>query len=186
MIEKLYKKYFQKSKSFLFPALGIKKRSYATPIETYISIEGMIQPEDFKLICCYNKDDSEKYKEFEEAMLITNPLFVEKMEMDDINIYVFDLDIYQSDFFNFLLGRYSKLSNILKKTIKGHFGEKSGEYAYIETYLYPDKYYETYAKLLDIDVNTIKSSGELCDAYDVDRETLKISSENLLVLNKTI
>ena len=184
MIDKLYGKYFQKSRSFLFPALGIKKTTYNTPSGTYISLDGRIQPEDVKLICTYKNDSSDKFKSFEEQMLLSNPLFVEKIEIKDYNLYVFDLEIYQADYFNFLLGKYSKLSAHLKRAIKNYYGEGSAEYKFIETYLYPERYFETYSKLLEINIDVLKNLGELCDPCDLEKEILKIPVENLEILNK--
>ena len=184
MIDKLYGKYFQKSKSFLYPALGIKRTSSTMPSGTYVSLNGKIEPEDVKLICTFQQTDSEEFKIFEEQMLLSNPLFVEKISIKDYNLYVFDLEIYQSDYFNFLLGKYSKLSAHLKRAIKSYYGDKSAEYKYIDTYLHPEKYFEVYAKLLDIDVETLKASGELCNPCDLDKETLKVPKEDLELINK--
>lgn len=181
MIDKLYGKYFQKSRSFLYPALGIK-RTGIKPDGTYVSLEGKINPEDVKFICTFKEDVSEEFKTFEEQMLIGNPLFVEKIQIKDFNIYVFDLDIYQSDYFYFLLGKYSKLSNVLKRAIKNFYGEKSAEYKVLDTYLFPEKYFESYAKLLDVDIDILKKTGELCDPCDIDKETLKIPVEDFELL----
>jgi len=186
MIDKLHKKYFQKSKSFLYPTLGIKRTAYASPTSTYISIEGSIGAEDVKLICSFKRDDSDRYKEFESNMLFSSPLYIEKIELKDCNLYVFDLEIYSNDYFNFILGRYSKLSNILKKAIRDHYGEKSMEYSYMETYLYPDKFFAIYAKLLSVEIGILEKLGELCDPCDLDKETLKILPENLLVVDKSL
>lgn len=186
MIDKLYSKYFQKSRSFLYPALGIKKNGSISPLGTYISIKGKIEPEDAKLICTFKKDESDVFNDFEKQMILTNPLFEKKIESKEYNIYVFDFEIYQKDWFNFILGKYSQLSNVLKKAIKSYYGEKSSEYKIIETYLYPDKYFETYAKLLEIDVETLTSIGELCDPCDLEKETLKITKENLEIKEETI
>ena len=117
-------------------------------------------------------------------MLISNPLFVEKIQIKDYNIYIFDLEIYQNDYFNFILGKYSKLSNVLKKAIKSYYGENSAEYKFIESYLFPEKYFEVYAKLLDINVETLVNLGELCDPCDIEKETLKIPVEDLELLKK--
>lgn len=184
MIDRLYGKYFQKSRAFLYPALGIKKGSYITPSGTYISLSGRIEPEDVKLICTFRDDESEGFKSFENQMLLTNPLFVEKICIKDFNLYVFDLEIYQADFFNFLLGKYSKISSHLKKAIKNYYGENSAEYKFIETYLYPDKYFETYAKLLNVKTDILNNVGELCDPCDLEKEILKIPVEDLECLNK--
>jgi hypothetical protein len=184
MIDKLYGKYFQKSRSFLYPALGIKRTSSISPSGTYISLEGRIGADEMKLICSFKDDQSEGFKAFEEQMLLTNPLFVEKIHIKGFNLYVFDLEIYQTDYFNFLFGKYSKLSSVLKKAIKTYYGEKSPEYKYIDTYLYPDKYYEVYAKLLDVDISILENLGELCDSWDDEKENLKIPIEELEVIKK--
>lgn len=164
--------------------LGIKRSSYISPSGTYISLEGKINPEDVKLICTFKDDNSEGFKSFEEQMLLTNPLFIEKIRVNDFNLYVFNLEIYEDDYFNFLLGRYSKFSAHLKRAIKSYYGEKSAEYQVIDTYLYPDKYFEVYAKLLDVDVDLIRKTGELCDPYNKEKENLKIPIKDLEVLNK--
>jgi hypothetical protein len=184
MIDKLYGKYFQKSRSFLYPALGIKRTSYKIPSGTYLSIEGKIEFEDMKLICSFPDDESEGFKKFEEQMLIGNPLFVEKITIKNYNLYVFDLEIYQKDWYNFIVGRYSKLSTVLKRAIKQYYGENSIEYKYIDSYLYPENYFETYAKLLNVDLNLLKNTGELCDPCDIQKEMLKIPAEDLEILNK--
>lgn len=186
MIDSLYTKYFQKSRSFLFPALGIKKTANFSPSGTYIALDGVIQPEDVKLVCAYKDDPSEGFRIFEEQMLLTNPLFSHVLTIRDYKLYVFDFQQYTDDWFTFIMGKYSKLSPVLKRAIKAYYGDKSSEYKYIESYLYPDKYYETYAKLLDIDVDLLKKVGELCDPCDMEKESLKIPVEDLENLKKTV
>ncbi len=184
MIKSVYSKYFQKSKSFLYPALGTRKTSKFLPSGTYLAIEDYIGADDVKLICTYEKDESDDYKLFEQHFLLENPLFSEKIITKDYYIYVFDYSIYINDWFNFLLGRYSKLSNVLKRAIKQYYGINSAEYAYMDTYLYPEEYFEEYATLLDVDEKDIKSTGELCDPCDIEKETLKIPQEYLESLKK--
>jgi len=181
MVEKVYGKYFQKSRSFLYPLLGIKKSSSFNPSGTYISIDGMVAPEDMKLVCVFKKDDSEGFQKFENELLIGNPLFLEKIETKNNNIYLFNFEVFKIDWFNFILGKYSKLSSPIKKAVKVFYGESSPEYTYMESYIYPEKHFENYAKLLQVDVETLKSIGELCDPCDLDKETLKISVEELEV-----
>lgn len=179
MIKSIYTKYFQKSKSFLYPVLGIKKNSAFKPKGTYISIEDLIAPEDIRFICTFEKDDSEEFKEFETDMLIKNPLFIEKIDSGDTTVYIFDYDIYANDWFNFILGKYSKLSNVLKRAIKSYYGANSSEYEYMDSYLNPEEYYDIYAKILDIDASVLKKIGELCTPCDLEKETLKIPEEAL-------
>lgn len=186
MIESLYTKYFQKSRSFLFPALGIKRTSNFSPAGTYISMAGLILPEDTKLICAYKEDSSEGFKIFEEQMILTNPLFHQVLNIRDYNLYVFDFQSYTDDWYNVILGKYSKLSPVLKRAIKNYYGEKSSEYKYIETYLNPEKYFEVYAKLLEVDVSLLKKIGELCDPCDLEKETLKIPVEDLEIIQKSV
>lgn len=184
MIDSLYGKYFQKSRSFLYPALGIKRTHPFSPSGTYISLLGKFGADDMKLVCTYKNDYSPEFHEFESTMLLGNPLFVEKISILDYNLYVFDFSIYQNDWFNFLMAKYSQLSTVLKKAIKSYYGENSTEYRYIETYLYPDKFYDVYGKLLGMDPKDLKKIGELCDPWDEDKETLKIPVENLESLKK--
>lgn len=184
MIKSLYSKYFQKSKSFLYPALGIKRTADYTPSGTYLAIEGYIGAEDVKLICTYDYKDSKKFRDFEQHMLIENPLFYDKIEMKDMIVYIFDFDIYQADWFNFILGKYSKLSTTLKKAIKNYYGQTSAEYDYMDSYLHPQDYFAEYASLLDVDIQQLKKIGELCDACDIEKETLKIPENYLSDLKK--
>jgi hypothetical protein len=82
------------------------------------------------------------------------------------------------------MGKYSKLSTVLKRAIKNYYGDKSSEYKYIETFLYPEKYFTLYAKLLDVDVKTLQETGELCDPCDMEKENLKIPVADLELLKK--
>lgn len=186
MIKSLYSKYFQKSKSFLYPALGIKKNSKYLPTGTYISVEGYIGAEEVKFVCIFDKTTTDEYLLFETAMLVENPLFLEKHELEDSLVYIFDYSIYKHDWFNFILGKYSKFSNVLKKAIKTYYGDKSSEYQYIDTYLYPEEYFDDYAELLDVDVKSLKTIGELCDSCDMDKENFHFPKEYLENLTKTI
>lgn len=185
MIKSIYNKYFQKSKSFLYPALGIKKSSYFKPSNTYLAIPGLFELEDVKFICTFDKEDSDGYKSFEQKMLLENPLFFEKIVGDEYNIYVFDFEIYMNDWFNFIGGKYSKLSTVLKRAIKAYYGETSLEYQQMDAFLNPKEYFDIYSKMLDVDIDIIKHSGELCDEPNLEKEVLKISQEYLESLKKT-
>ena len=57
VINQLYAKYFQKSKLFLYPLLGLQ-RGLTAPEEVYFSWEGKYAPEDQKLILVYNNVSS--------------------------------------------------------------------------------------------------------------------------------
>lgn len=185
MITELYTKYFQKSRAFLFPALGIKKTSNFLPVETYVCLAGKVYPEDMMLVVLYKKDESEGFKQFETKMLTGNPLFHKKHETHTHYVYLFNYELYKDDWFNFLLGKYSKLSPLLKRSIKVYYGETTKGYVYMDTYLYPEKYFDKYAELLNVDVDILKRLGELCDECDLLKETLEIPVQDFVVLDKT-
>lgn len=186
MLEKLYGKYFQKSRSFLYPALGIKRSQPYSPTGVYMSLDGMYEIEDCKLICCFKQEDSTAFKDFEETFLIGNPLYVTKFKIHDYTAYVFDYESYTQDWDQVILGHYSKLSSILKRAIKSFYGENTAEYEYIDSYMNPEKYFDNYAKLLDMPVDMLKQVGQLCDPADREKETLKIPVEHLENLKKTV
>lgn len=155
-MDSIYTKYFQKSRSFLYPALGIKRTSHHAPSGTYIALDGLVEPEDMKLACTFKDDHSEGFKAFEQQLLVSNPLFSSIVNIQDYNIYLFDYSSYQNDWFNFIMGRYSKFTMPLKKAIRQYYGEGSTEFKYMESYLHPEKYFDTYAKILNVDVDLLK------------------------------
>jgi hypothetical protein len=185
MISKVYGKYFQKSRSFLYPILGLRREKHTIPLQTYISVEGVIEAVDIKLICTFNDITSKEFKVFENEIL-NNKFFAEKLEIGDDTLYVFDIQEYANDYFNFILGKYSKLSDNLKKAIKKYYGDKSLEYEYMDCYLYPEKYFELYAKMLDVNIFKLQKVGELCDSCDIEKETFKISKEEPKLLDKNL
>lgn len=186
MIESLYTKYFQKSRSFLYPVLGIKKSAGFTPSGTYIALDGVVNAEDMTLIVTFKKDNSPEFKTFEEEMLLANPLFSNIVHVDNYSIYFFNYSSYEKDWFNFIMGKYSQFSSPIKKAIKSYYGESSSEYEYMDTYLNPGKHHDVYAKLLDIDIQVLKKVEELCDPCDLEKETLKIPVEHLENLKKVL
>ena len=53
------------------------------------------------------------------------------------------------------------------------FGDIGTISKYMESYLYPEKYYEIYSDLLNISVSDLEEVGELCDKPDLKKEDLK-------------
>jgi hypothetical protein len=70
VINTLYVKYFQKSKIFLYPLLGIKRGSSVVPNDSYISWSDKYSPEETKLICVYDIREDAEYKNFETNVLL--------------------------------------------------------------------------------------------------------------------
>ncbi len=177
-VKSLYRGYFQKSKIFMYPALGIKAGNSIIPVETYISCpDHGIKPRDRRLICLYHEREDGEYKEFERVKLKGNKLFDRMIKIDEELpkvAYVFDFSCYTDDWGHFLNGRYSKMGLELKRKTKDFFKTSEGnQYVYIESFLHPEKYYALYAELLNVTMDVLRDAGELCSPPDFDKETMK-------------
>lgn len=191
-LNSVYKKYFQKSKVFLYPLLGIKRGVSVIPVETYVSWQGYYNSEDMKLICVYDVRTDAEYKHFEKTVLLSHSRLCDFVKVNSQAILTFDFSDLGDDWFHFINGRYSKLSMNLKQKIMTFFDQHSGNYAYMHSYLLPEKYFSNYAQLLGVDVNLLREVGELCTKPDIDKETLIMEvadlgniDEKLLNLSKT-
>ena len=174
-IKKLYNRYFQKSKSFLFPILGIKKNSTYPPLDVYLSWENVYDITDKKLIVTYKKHDTNDWKKYI-SDLMNNHLFNDYhlTEDDSIIVLSFDLNCVKDDYEKVLDGKYSKVSNLLKKKIRDYYSFNSPEWTYMESFLFPEKYTKFYSDMLDVNEEHIRFTGELCDKPNLELETLKI------------
>lgn len=185
MIKELYRRYFQKSHTLLYPLLKIKKHSILKSSKTYIEWEGVIKKEDRKLICLFVRDKSEQWKDFEKEVLINHPMLDFTQEIDEnIIIYVFDFNSMPEDFDNFIQGKYSLYSPEAKKRLMDYYGTWSPEWVYIESYIYPDKYFKDYSKILNVDEKILRKVGELCEKYDEIEEKCLLSLPQKLKLKK--
>lgn len=180
VIDALYKKYFQKSKIFIYPLLGIKRGTSVVPSETYLAWNDKVNSEDMKLVCIYETRTDLEYLQFEKNVLLKHNRLDDYVKVDDKKLVViFNFSDISDDWNNFLNGKYSKISIGTKRRILEFFDKKSGNYAYVESYLFPEKHFETYAKILGVDVNMLISVGELCDKPDLDKENLLIEVADL-------
>ena len=184
MINELYMEYIQKSRIFLYPALEIKRGSSVTPIETYVSWEDVYTIADKKLICIYHLRDEIEFKTFEKVRLFGNSKY-ERFEYveDDKGAYIFDLSYMGDNYDKIMEGKYSHVSESHKKLILNFFSSTKKHLEYIESYLYPEKYFDVYAKILSPDdMNLMKKTlievGELCEKLDFEREDLKLKIVN--------
>jgi len=173
-VHALYRKYFQKSKIFLYPLLDIKRGTKIVPTETYLSWNDSISPEDMKLICVYDTTNSD-YEQFEKTVLLKHTRLSDYIKVNNEKcIITFDFSDLESDWMNFLKGKYSQISLNVKRKIIGFFDQSTGNYIYVYSYLFPDKFFSRYAELLDVPVDMLKSVGELCDKPDLGKEKLLI------------
>jgi hypothetical protein len=179
-ITSLYKDYFQKSRIFMYPILEIKRGASVTPIETYLSWENQYSLCDRKLICHYHLRDDSEFTVFEKEKLLGNKLFYDfKQVEDNKGVYVFDFNPHAEDWDNIRAGKYSKLSPNYKKRIENFYGKKDSNFAYIESYMNPEKYYKMYSEMMGVKESLLMEVGELCSHVDFNKETLKTCIKNL-------
>ncbi len=179
-INEIYRKYFQKSKIFIYPLLDIKRGSVTVPTETYISWKEKYNENDIKLICVYKTTDKSDYIKFEKEVLLKHTrLYDHTIINKNTSVFVFDFSDIKIDWFNFIDGKYSKIDKTLKNRILNYFNNNSANFVYVESYLFPEKFYDDYAAILNINAETLKSVGELCSKPDLEKETLKIIVKNL-------
>jgi hypothetical protein len=180
VIDALYRKYFQKSKIFIYPLLGIKRGTSVVPSETYLCYNTSVTSEDMKLVCVYHPRTDQEYVHFERNVLLKHNRLSDYVKVnDDTLIVIFDFSDLNVDWTLFIQGKYSQLDIKVKRKILDFFDKKSGNYAYVESYLFPEKHFETYAKILDVGVDFLKSVGELCDKPDLERECLLMEVADL-------
>jgi hypothetical protein len=176
MISKIYDKYFQKSFTFLYPLLGFKKDKHPRPVQTYLSWAGSAYNKSSrKLICVYENTDDEKWKTFEREYLITHKMLDMCVPLDNNQIvYIFDFNSVSEDFDSFLSGKYSKMSSHTKKILADYYGIHTPEWVYIESFIFPAKYFKQYAEILGVEEDFMRSVGELCDRVNFEKETFTV------------
>lgn len=164
--------YFQKSRVFLYPLLGIVKSNSIVPIENYVSwVEGGIKRTDCRLLSVYHIRGDSEYKIFEEK-LKTNSLFHSCYEIEDNRmVYLFNFDGYNKEWKLFLEGKYSKYSGGVKSMIMQYYKNSTNK-TYVESFLYPSKFYAIYSEVLGVSQESLKTAVELTDPPDFQRETL--------------
>jgi hypothetical protein len=171
VINQLYKKYFQKSKIMMYPLLGIE-RGNVSPEEVYLSINGKIRPEDRKLICVYDPNSDEAYSTFKQERLVNHSLLSDHMTNENGHeLFIFDMKGFAKDWDYFLAGRYSKISENVKSQIQNYFEKNSGNYIFMNSFLYPEKWHKRYSELLDVSVSLLIEVVELTDKPDFEKET---------------
>lgn len=169
----IYRKYFQKSTTFLYPLLKVHKNKYYNykPSCTYLTIKDKYTVKDYKLICIYENKKDDKWFMYEKSYLINHTCLEYSQVIDDEYImYVFDMTKFKNEYDKFINGKYSKFTKKSKDVLANYFGVHTPEWVFIESYLFPDMYYDKYAKILEVDINIIKQTGELCDLYDEEKE----------------
>jgi hypothetical protein len=180
-LNSVYRKYFQKSQVFIYPLLGIKRGAAYVPNATYIAWEeNSTISEDMKLVCVYENDETNTFEVFVKTVLLKHPRLFGYVKADSkTSVFTFDFSDLVEEWANFLNGKYSKINLNLKAKILNFFDPQSGNYQYVKSYLYPEKYFNEYADLLNADAELLKSVGELCSKPNLNKEILKLEIANL-------
>lgn len=180
VIKSLYKDYFQKSRVFLYPALEIKRGVSVTPIETYMAWQDHYPLQSAKLICLYHLRDDDFFKQFEKVKLLGNKLYHDFKQVEERKgVYVFDFADMLEDWYHITNGRYSKISNEYKSRIRQYIGLSNPNLPYVDSFLYPERFFKLYAEMMGMDEKILKEVGELCSKPELEKETLNISILNL-------
>lgn len=178
-LSKIYPEYIQKSRLFLYPILGIRRGSSVTPVQTYMCWDNVYTLEDYKFIVVYHLRDDKAFKIHEEK-LVSHKLFDSFFELDDNNgAYVFDFTGLKKEYKKIINGQYSALIDEYKAKVLLFFRNHSKHHAYIESYLYPEKYFKDYSKILNVEESLLEEVGELCSLPDLSKEKLEVKSKVL-------
>ena len=185
-----YTKYFQKSKVFLYPLLGLEKGAEFVPAETYICWQGVYGIEDLKYVCVYENERNPKFIAFEHNVLRPHKLFENGFinNSDGRHVFVFSYSSYKYDYEMFCDGRYSAFSSSTKNKILRYFRNVGKLSDNIKSFLYPEDYHKIYANAFEVDEKVIKEVHEICSKPDMEKETLieKIPVELDLLNNNSI
>ena len=105
-VKSIYTKYFQKSKVFLYPLLGLKRGNKIIPSETYLAWTDIIKTEDMKLVCLYHPNKSNEYEKYEKNILLKHNRLYDIQLIDQHNkIFIFDFSDLKDDWNYFLNGK---------------------------------------------------------------------------------
>jgi hypothetical protein len=172
---KMYSKYFQKSKVFFYPLLGIPKGKKYIPVGTYMVWEDEITLNEKKFMLVYKQKEGKLFGKFEEKYLLGNEYFDDYQKLGEkIHLYIFDFSKHEYDWDALIKGKYSTFNEKTKDTITKFFGDVGNISQYVESYMYPEYYHKDVADQLAVPINVIEKVWELTDKPDIDKETLKL------------
>ena len=171
--------YFQKSSKFLYPLVSINVA--IAPIQTFVAWEDHYTASQNRLICLFNVSEEAAYKQVEKKFLY-HELFETKIEgAGGKMVFVFNFSKYEAEMDHFHHGRYSYFSPGWKEKILNYYTSNLASQNYIDSYLNPDQYFEKYAAFLNVNEELLRSVGELCNPYDLGKETLCLKEVNKAV-----
>lgn len=164
--------YLQKSLKFLYPLIVADyPEKPLVPEQTYMGWRGHYKTAENMLICVFVLSNDPEFLKFEKN-LIGNKHFVCYKNLEDgKRAFVFNLNTYAVDLLHFKNGRYSFLSQDVKEKILHFYKANKYSTEYMDSYMNPENYFEKYAELLHVDESLLRKGGELCDPYNLLKET---------------
>jgi hypothetical protein len=126
-----------------------------------------------KLVAVYPARKDQEYLNFEKHVLLKHPRVTDYILLnEDQCIFTFDFSDLENDWQKFMKGQYSKINPQLKRKIRDHFDKNTSTSIYIDSYMFPDKYFALYADLLGTNEALLREVGELCSPPDLEKENL--------------
>ena len=178
-IESIYSDYFQKSKIFLYPLLGFTRQSVPVELETYMEVKDLSGQNKTLMAVDYFTDRPTEciwkitFDQYFNRHIKMNKRFVSSEWVNDNTLRViYDLSDLSDDVKCVKAGKYSMISPYSKKKLVNFFPYGHGNQVYLRSFLFPEKYMETYASILDVKVDLLKRVGELCDRPDLEKERI--------------
>lgn len=176
----LYNRYFQKSKIFLYPLLGLKQGYNPVNLETYFNVwDPQLEGKNI-LVVHYRlneknelcKDKNMTFEKYFLNVIEGNRLFIKAEVKDKDNVQCFfELTGLDDDIRLFKEGRYSQMSIATKSIIEGFYPNGHANRPYVESFVFPERYRSSYANLLDVKESLLIEVGELCDKPNFLKET---------------
>ena len=170
----VYTRYFQKSKVFLYPLLGIKKGYKHVQKNTYVIWDQFFDKNDYRLMAVYDNDNSVDYKVFVDTVLQPLPASHAKFKISESkDLFLFDMARHKHDFDCFYDGRFSQMTVEAKRRIKNYFGSVGRISKYISSFLDPEEFHDDYAEAFNVSHELIQDVYEVCSKPDIDKETFR-------------
>jgi hypothetical protein len=181
MFKDIYRPYFRKAGPFLYPLLNLPRNEKFTSAGVFTALDDCIKKEDRKLIYTFDHT-TPGFMNYADRMHKAKPNFLEEIIIsEEITALVYDFSEFEETWQAYLEGKYSKFSEHHKKLILKYFNYNRGNVTYLSSYLYPEKFFDQYAKILDVEVDLLQVVGELCDKPNFEEEHLKTYATHALV-----
>jgi len=165
----------QISNVFILPLLNFSKT--VQPIESYLGIKGLDIYDGYSLVLLFHNQHPTHQQQLTEIK--ASKQFDYMITDNEFDIAIFDMSDFDTEYDLIINGHYSRLSQ--KSKILIHYHRASNKKALIG--IHPEYYYEQYANLLDVDVNTIKGY-ELMPPPSAEEETLSVTNKILFFLKE--